>query len=729
MAIKKIFPIADTTLYSAAPSTNAGLDEMLEIGTYNDKSGIFGNNVILGDLGIDDIRRTLIQFDNLEISRSLAEASSSVSRRDTLYNITSSITSARRFFSASQLMIDGATASFYGTYIGPSGSGYATFSYVPGQVITGSVIANNYSASRYFSTSSYTVSFNHGALIPSGVIALHSGSYLTPRAGELVSQSFVAGTVIGEEAYASSFITASSSIVNLGNILVEPYDLIPAQTVTLYPAKYQFAYNSFPVSRFYASGAIVTSGSYAIEYYSASATFSGFYGNLQYSESRILGFSGSSIAYNYIAPGFSGSYLSESIRTGSTNFRNETRLRLFLATADNLTTTYTIEANPLAQNWVNGLGKYNDAPTNTAGTSWAYRSSKAVGNRWIGNNLSITQSLITRGGGAWYTGYQVTQSFYFSSNKDVNMDVTRIIRAWTTASSGNNTYRPNLGFIVKFPFQSSYIVSSSNINIQRDANQDISYMTASFAGQYYISAAPTVPVDYAAGAIMPSGAFAYEYVDPNAGTLTTEAGDILETQANDNLVTAATGSAAFSGSITLVNFESGSELIYEANRNSYNGIKFYSMNTHTIYPPCLEFKWDDYSFRTGSYYVTCSDDSYVVLCNNNLGSYQGDTTYRFNFRARDRYPARDFTTSSFYLDWKYLPPQTSYAIQDYKTKEMAYDFDTTYTKLSVDENGSYFNLDMAGLQPERSYKILLKSTLQTGETIIKDEDIIFKVLR
>ena len=103
--------------------------------------------------------------------------------------------------------------------------------------------------------------------------------------------------------------------------------------------------------------------------------------------------------------------------------------------------------------------------------------------------------------------------------------------------------------------------------------------------------------------------------------------------------------------------------------------------------------------------------------------------YNFRFKTREQFPTRQFTTSSIYLNWKYLPSQSYYAIQDYKTKEMAIDFDTNATQLSIDPSGSFFKLYMNGLQPERSYKILIKSTLETGETVVKDNDIIFKVIR
>lgn len=169
----------------------------------------------------------------------------------------------------------------------------------------------------------------------------------------------------------------------------------------------------------------------------------------------------------------------------------------------------------------------------------------------------------------------------------------------------------------------------------------------------------------------------------------------------------------------------------ELNTQTYMNLKFYSMDTHTIYPPCLEFKWDDSILSTGSTAVgTVTSDNFILLPNNNLDKYKEGEVYNFKFKTREQYPTRQFTTSSVYLNWKYLPSQSYWAIQDYKTNEMVIDFDNSYTKISANSEGNYFKLYTAGLEPERSYKILVKSVIPSSlETVIVDNDIIFKVTR
>ena len=88
-----------------------------------------------------------------------------------------------------------------------------------------------------------------------------------------------------------------------------------------------------------------------------------------------------------------------------------------------------------------------------------------------------------------------------------------------------------------------------------------------------------------------------------------------------------------------------------------------------------------------------------------------------------------FTTSSFYTTNKALSQTSYWAIQDAKTEDMVIDFDTNYTKISCDGTNSYFYAYMNGLEPERYYKVLIKTVLSDGESIDIDNNLIFKVVR
>ncbi len=54
-------------------------------------------------------------------------------------------------------------------------------------------------------------------------------------------------------------------------------------------------------------------------------------------------------------------------------------------------------------------------------------------------------------------------------------------------------------------------------------------------------------------------------------------------------------------------------------------------------------------------------------------------------------------------------------------------FDDNYTQISSDSTGNYFDVYMSGLEPERYYKILIK-TIINGSTKIFDDHYYFKVV-
>jgi len=167
----------------------------------------------------------------------------------------------------------------------------------------------------------------------------------------------------------------------------------------------------------------------------------------------------------------------------------------------------------------------------------------------------------------------------------------------------------------------------------------------------------------------------------------------------------------------------------EQNSNSYINLSFFSVDTHTIYPPTLEMRWDDSIYTTGSLSVVNNSNTVVTIANN-MGEFKyGTEKYKFKINARDKYPARVFTTSSFYTTNKALPQTSYWAIQDAKTDDMVVDFDNDYTKISCDGTSSFFTAYINGLEPERYYKILIKSSLSDGEVVDFDNNLIFKVVK
>jgi hypothetical protein len=156
-------------------------------------------------------------------------------------------------------------------------------------------------------------------------------------------------------------------------------------------------------------------------------------------------------------------------------------------------------------------------------------------------------------------------------------------------------------------------------------------------------------------------------------------------------------------------------------------LKYYSVDTNTIYPPQLEFRWRDYSsIITENSPVVNTTDLKMSLAEN-PGIFNPESVNRFYINVSPLYPTRVYQTSSLFTNINYLPTSSYYAIKDLATNEFVINFDEQYTQISSDSKGNYFDVYMSGLEPERYYKILIK-TIINGSILIFDDDYYFKVI-
>lgn len=165
----------------------------------------------------------------------------------------------------------------------------------------------------------------------------------------------------------------------------------------------------------------------------------------------------------------------------------------------------------------------------------------------------------------------------------------------------------------------------------------------------------------------------------------------------------------------------------EFNTASIQQLDFFSVDTHTIYPPTLEFKWPDYTFDPGtSSFVT--NNSFITTIGNLQPEMAENSVYRFNVYSRDQFPPRSFQTQSIYLNTKLLPTNSYWSLVDFNTGEVIVDFDDC-TRLSSNPTCNYFDVYMNGLEPERYYQVLIKTQIGKQEIIIDNPTYYFKVVR
>ncbi len=166
--------------------------------------------------------------------------------------------------------------------------------------------------------------------------------------------------------------------------------------------------------------------------------------------------------------------------------------------------------------------------------------------------------------------------------------------------------------------------------------------------------------------------------------------------------------------------------VEENTSSSFGEMQYFSVDTHTIYPPKLCFKWDD-SVHTKQSTSKKSGSLNVTLYKNKQEFNQNDEAL-LRIHVRDKYPNRTFSTTSNYLNVGYFTTSSFYSVRDAYTEEEVIPFDDDFTKMSADDKGMYFKLYMNGLQPERYYRILFKHKNNDGTTIY-DNDYHFKVVR
>ena len=166
----------------------------------------------------------------------------------------------------------------------------------------------------------------------------------------------------------------------------------------------------------------------------------------------------------------------------------------------------------------------------------------------------------------------------------------------------------------------------------------------------------------------------------------------------------------------------------ENDNSPYGNLQFFSRDTHTIYLPRLETKWDDSSWDTGSLTELDVGKDIIVYMKGIKPEYKNTAVEKFKISGRNRIVAKTYATQSDYLTVKYLPQTTYYSVRDVSTDEVLIDF-SDCTKISCDSNGNFFNFRMSTLQPERYYKFLFKVVSGSSTQIFDDNKFQFKVVR
>jgi len=169
----------------------------------------------------------------------------------------------------------------------------------------------------------------------------------------------------------------------------------------------------------------------------------------------------------------------------------------------------------------------------------------------------------------------------------------------------------------------------------------------------------------------------------------------------------------------------------ESGTTQFGITRYYSKNTHTIYPPRLEAQWDDGTSYTasGMTALTANDDIKVSALL--LPSYKQDTEARVEILAQPRFPSRSQTGAVSAATRYALPASSSYAIIDNATGETVIEHNTTASLVACTSSKHYIDINFTGLFPERYYGLQVKvpNLLFTNSVQYFNIPTLFKVVK
>lgn len=413
---------------------------------------------------------------------------------------------------------------------------------------------------------------------------------------------------------------------------------------------------------------------------------------------------------------------------GSANFSSS--LKAFISNAQGVDFNTNIEIYPVSGSWNNGTGTYLDSPFTTNGCSWTYRLYEGAGEWDTIGSLVIGASLSFTGGGDPADATLSGNITDISGQSTANVTIVANGGAFTsvTVNSSDSTWDE---------IDTVTLIASDLVAFGFTGNPDLSPLTITITPEDIEFGVPYVKANYSSSA--GGGNWYTGSLDSNMQIEVTQSFSLrsqkdLNANVTDIVQTWYSSSKNATGAgITFTTMSNDGFIVKWEDAIEFSTadaiqpiLQYYSVDTNTIYPPVLEIKWDDQTFNPGGLPPLTTSDMFVAL-DNNPGVFYSESVNRFRVNCRPDYPVRIYQTSSIDTVNHYLPNGSLYSIKDLDTNEVIIEFDPTFTKLSCDSQGNYFDVYMAGLQPERYYKILIQATID-GSTVVNDDEYIFKVV-
>ena len=147
-------------------------------------------------------------------------------------------------------------------------------------------------------------------------------------------------------------------------------------------------------------------------------------------------------------------------------------------------------------------------------------------------------------------------------------------------------------------------------------------------------------------------------------------------------------------------------------------IRFFSRNTHTVYPPTLEAVWNTQTMSISpNCGLSAAPEEIEIFVQNLRPEMTSGSTHRIRFGVRGSNIVKSFTNAARFHGGFFLPSGSHIGVQDAATKAFIVPFDTG-SFLSADNTGSYFDLKIENMYINRTYKILVQTSKPWGTEVI-----------
>jgi len=155
----------------------------------------------------------------------------------------------------------------------------------------------------------------------------------------------------------------------------------------------------------------------------------------------------------------------------------------------------------------------------------------------------------------------------------------------------------------------------------------------------------------------------------------------------------------------------------EQNDNVKANVKFFSRQTHTVFPPTLEAVWNTQTIDTSGSGLFPAPDETELFITNMRRSFVTGSTYRIRFGARSMVPMKSFDDTFRYGNKYFLPSASYLGVVDASTSAYVVPFDTG-SLICADTTGSYYDLKIENMYINRTYKLQVMVEKPWGPEVI-----------